>query len=203
MTRHLSYRKVLSTIAGMYLFLVVITVVNAQAQKGTVSDNPIEIGSKDAPLKLEVFYDMQCISCAAFHPILKAALAKYQNQLQVTFRHFPISFHDKAFLAGIAVEAANQQGKGFEMIDVLLSYQNEWAWTPKFKGMIDGYAEKMGLDMAKFRPATNGTQAEGRIIMDMERGRQLKLNSVPSVFLNGKLLTYPEAMDLEETIRNR
>ena len=119
MTRRIA--KLFSTFAVSFLIVIVLTPAYPQIQRATDYNSPIRLGPDNAPIKLEVFYDMQCPSCASFHPNLKAVLVKYQGKLQVTFRHFPIWLHDKAFLAGIAVEAANQQGKGFEMIDILLS----------------------------------------------------------------------------------
>jgi protein-disulfide isomerase len=186
------------TIVSWFVVVAAVSSISVYGQNRPGGDNPIQIGRKDAPIKIEVFYDMQCPSCFAFHPVLKAALAKYKDSLFITFRHFPISLHDKAFLAAVAVESANRQGKGFEMIDMLLSNQNEWAWTSKFREFIDGYATRIGLDMTKFRAISNG--AEGQVLLDMERGKALKLDSVPSVLLNGRLLSYPDAMKLDEVI---
>ena len=202
MTKYLLNGRSLINIVGVCLTITLIAAAEALAQGSNIGDDPIQVGRKDAPIKLEVFYDMQCPSCANFHPILKAAIAKYQDQLLVTFRHFPISFHDKAFLAGMAVEAAKQQKKGFEMLDMLLLNQAEWAWSPKFRAKIDAYAKKLGLDLRKFRADLNGSQAEGRMIKDMERGKQLKVGAAPTVFLNGRILAYPDAMNLDEVISN-
>jgi protein-disulfide isomerase len=164
---------------------------------------PITIGLPDAPFKLEVFYDMQCPSCGAFHPQLKAALEKYPNKIYVTFRHFPLSMvHDKSFMASLAVEAANQQGKGYQMIDMLLSKQSEWSYTAKYQDILIRYAAELQLDVPKFRGDWLGSRMIGPVITDMERARSLNLGWTPGVYLNGKLLSFPESLEIENIISN-
>jgi protein-disulfide isomerase len=166
-------------------------------------DSPIQVGRPDSSYQIVVYYDMQCPSCAAFHPKLKQVLEKFPDKIFVTFRHFPLtSMHDKAFLGAIAVEAANEQGKGSEMIDILLTNQSEWGLTAKFMDFFVSYAEKLGLDVAEFRKSIFGSRAIGPVIMDLERARSIGLKWTPSVFLNGKLLTFPESMELEKIILN-
>src|SRR6478735_6415099 len=101
MIKPLPNKKAIITMIGIVFVLLYLNAIRVQAQTAQVKNEPVQIGSSDAPIKIEVFYDMQCPSCASFHPVLKATLSKFQNKLYVTFRHFPISFHDKAFISGL------------------------------------------------------------------------------------------------------
>jgi protein-disulfide isomerase len=165
-------------------------------------EQPIRIGRPDAPFKLEVFYDLQCPSCGDFHPKLKAAFEKYPDKMFITFRHFPLMMHDKSFMASMAVAAAQQQGKGYEMMNTLLSNQSEWSNTTKYRDMIFIYAAKLGMDVPKFRKDWFGSQLIGHVITDMERAKSMGVNWTPCVFLNGKELNYSDALGIENIISN-
>ena len=50
----------------------------------------------------------------------------YGENIRTAYRHFALSFHDKAPITGEAAEAAGAQGKFWEMHDLLYERQQEW-----------------------------------------------------------------------------
>jgi protein-disulfide isomerase len=118
------------------------------------------------------------------------------------FRHFPLNIpaHDKAILAAKVVEAANLQDKGIQMLDMVLANQKNWTADPRAKIIFLGYATKLGLDLRLFRKDLESDSAFYRIANDIALAQNLKLNSTPSVFLNGKMITFAEAENIEEKI---
>lgn len=162
--------------------------------------NPFSKGDSDAPFQIEVFYDFQCPSCAVFHKTLMEVAEKHGDKIRITIRHFPLSVHDKAFDAAIAVEAAGDQGKFWEMAGLLLTNQSKWSNSKNYREIFARYAKSLDLDVERFSEFTVQSVNGARINSDIQRARSLELGSLPSVILNGRLLTFVESTELEEII---
>lgn len=115
------------------------------------SNNKNSIGDPNAPVKIVEFADMQCPACRAAQPILNSVLEKHQGQVYFVFRHYPLSTHKNARTAARAVEAAAQQGKIWEMVDLLYTKQPEWSESSDAKDLFARYAQELGLDVEKFK----------------------------------------------------
>lgn len=163
------------------------------------ASDPLHFGNPDAQMKIEVFIDLQCPACADYNERLRAVEEKYPKKVQIIFRHFPLAMHDKAMIAARAVEAANEQGKGLQMTDLMFANQKLWSDDPKVK-MFAGYARRLGLDLDRFSRNFDSEAILNRVQQDIARARSLKLNSTPTVFIDGKELTYPEALEIEKIV---
>src|SRR5574338_728608 len=78
-----------------------------------LGDNP------DAALTVIEYSDFQCPFCAQLAPVLEELQADHPEDVRIVFRHFPIPNHPLALLGAQASEAAGQQGKFWEMHDLL------------------------------------------------------------------------------------
>ena len=155
------------------------------------------IGSPTAKVTIEEFADFQCPSCAVAHPVLKDVQAAFAGNPNVrfVFRHLPLSIHDKAYDAAVAVEAAGMQGqpKFWAMMDQLMSNQQTWAAQgANHRDIWRGYAEKIGLDVQKWQDDMAGFGAKGRVDMDIQRARGIGVSSTPSVYINGRLIPFSD-----------
>lgn len=166
------------------------------------ANSPIHFGNPDAKFKIEIFVDFQCPTCASYNESLKAVEEKYPDKIQITIRHFPLPIpaHDKAIIAARAVEAACKQAKCIEMVNLILAKQRNWATNVRARQLFTQYARKLRLDMKQYKHDFDSQETLNRIEQDYARARSLKLDSVPSVILNGKLMNYVESLDLEEII---
>src|SRR5262249_32629086 len=81
-------------------------------------------GKPDAPVTIIEFTDYQCPSCGALHPIIQQLVGEYGEKLRLVIRDFPLDRHENAFKAAEAAEAAGEQGKYWEYIDILFRNQN-------------------------------------------------------------------------------
>jgi len=139
-----------------------------------------------AKVTLVEFGDYQCPACAAAHPVLKQIVEAYKDNPDFTFvfRNFPLTeIHNAAEISSEAAEAAAEQGKFWEMHDLLYEKQSEWAGS-QAEGFLIGYAESLGLDVTKFRQALDQQKFANVIKTDRADGEALKINSTPSFFLN-------------------
>jgi protein-disulfide isomerase len=149
------------------------------------------LGAPTATVTVEEFADFQCGTCAAKHPVAKEIISAYGSRIKFIFRHFPLTtIHDKAYDAAVAAEAAGMQGRFWDMQNQLFTNQSSWSTADpvKFRGILEEYAQKIGLDVEKFKTDMAGLAAKTRVDLDMQRGRSLKVNSTPSFFVNGRPL---------------
>jgi protein-disulfide isomerase len=145
------------------------------------------LGPANAPAKLEEFGDFECPPCGLLHPILVEMKREFGDQLQITFREFPLQQpHPHAVAAASAAEAAGLQGKFWEMHDLLYEHQKDWHEAFDVRPMFEGYAKQIGLDVNRYNLDVNGDVVARRITADGARGHELGVNGTPTVFLNGK-----------------
>ena len=143
-------------------------------------------------VEMVVFSDFQCPACRMFAHFLQDLRARYEGELSITFRHFPLdavcnplvkdSPHPLACEAAVAAEAARSQGAFDAYHDALFAADLTDA------GSFDHIAVELGLDMERFRRDRSDPTSRARVDEDVALGIELGLNSTPSVFLNGKLV---------------
>jgi protein-disulfide isomerase len=146
-----------------------------------------KLGPDSAPVHLEEFGDFQCPPCGLFHPILEEMRRQFGDQLQVTFREFPLApAHQHAIAAASAAEAAGLQGKFWEMHDLLYEHQKDWKDAFDIRPIFEGYAKQIGINVDRYKQDVDGDQVGRRITQDGNRGHSLGVKGTPTVFLNGR-----------------
>ena len=184
------------------LFTIFITVSAVFAQtEPTGADPALTKGRADAPVKIEVFNDYQCPTCAVFDKRLRAVHNKYPRKVQIIYRSYPLTMiHKHAQAAALAVEAAGKQGRFAEMMGILYRNQSKWANFNSTTRTFRNYAKRIGLNIRRFNRDIKSEQVSSRVEADHKRALSLNLTSTPSIFLNGKLLTFAEQGQLEEMV---
>src|SRR5438552_135127 len=144
-------------------------------------------GPENAQVTLVEFGDYQCPSCGAYHPFVKEILNRYPQQVRLEFHHFPlISIHPNSMAASKAAEAAGEQGHYWEMHDALFEYQTQWSTQPDPKPYFAAMANRIGINAQIFLQAMDSPQLQERILKDVERGEDAKVDSVPTFFIDGQ-----------------
>ncbi len=108
----------------------------------------------------------------------------YQGKVNFTFRHFPLMrIHQKALKAAEAAVGAAQEGKFFEMHEMMIYHR-------KHLGLISlkSYAKEIGISNKSFlNNLINGKY--GLFVQDdLKYGIELGVKEVPAFFINGKRL---------------
>jgi protein-disulfide isomerase len=154
-------------------------------------------GPQNAPVTLTEFGDYQCPSCGYYAPIVLEVLHRYPNQVKLEFHHYPlVSLHQWAMPAALAAEAAADQGKFWEMHDMLYSNQDKWSKSQNAEVEFLAYANQIGLDANKFMQSMHSPAVQQRVLADVSRATDAKINETPTFFLNGeKLTTRPASAD--------
>lgn len=148
-------------------------------------------GSKTPKATLVEYGDFQCPACGAYYPMIEEVFAEYKDRISFTFRHFPLSQHQNALPAAYAGEAAGAQGKFWEMYDLLYKNQTEWSESTTASTIFAGYAQKLGLNMAKYKIDVNSAAVKARVESSKQSGVMSSLDHTPTFFLNGKMATNP------------
>jgi protein-disulfide isomerase len=141
-------------------------------------------GKADAKLAIVEFSDFQCPFCRRVNPTLEQIEKEYGDKVRIVFKHLPLEMHAKAPAAHAAAEAAHQQGKFWEMHDLIFSNQD--AMSPE---KYVEYAKQLKLDVAKFEKDLASGQVKARIDADMQEAGRLGVTGTPAFFVNGRFLS--------------
>lgn len=150
-------------------------------------------GSKTPKATLVEYSDFQCPACGAYYPMLEEMFAEYKDKISFTYRHFPLAQHKNALPAAYASEAAGAQGKFWEMADMLFKNQAEWSEEVTAPAIFEGYAKKIGLDMAKYKTDVKSDAVKAKVERDLQSGKLSRIDHTPTFFINGKLSDNPRS----------
>lgn len=151
------------------------------------------LGSPTAAVTVEEFADYQCPTCAVVHPKMQEIVKIYGNRIKFIYRSFPLTqIHRNAYAAAVAAEAASLQGKFWEMQNQLFPTQKEWSNSAEAPKLFESYAQKIGLDVAKYQNDVLGLAAKSRVDADMMRGRKIGISGTPSIYINGTSVPFEQ-----------
>jgi protein-disulfide isomerase len=155
-------------------------------------------GPETAQVTLVEFSDLQCPACKAIQPLVQEVSKQYPDKVRVVYRHFPLTqVHPYATLAAQASEVAAEQGKFWEMHDKLFATQSDWAELDseeKATEKFAEYAQELQIDKATFLARIQASEVKQRVADDAALAAELKLNSTPTLFVNGKKVTAPQQL---------
>jgi protein-disulfide isomerase len=139
------------------------------------------LGTAHAHVTIVEYGDFECPICKQAAPALKLLRERFAGQLRFAWRHFPLEeVHPHAMLAAEAAEGAGAQGKFWEMHDLLFADQAHL----KHKH-LEGHAERLELDMSRFRAELDEHVYLQRVREHIESGRRSHVRGTPGLFLNG------------------
>lgn len=132
--------------------------------------------------------DFQCPACKAYFPLVKEVKEKYKADIIFQFRNFPLeSIHQNARASARAAEAANLQGKFWEMHDALYENQDSWKDSSNPLTIFSSLAKQAGVaDSAKFEEDYRSSAVNAVINADLQEAQKLGASSTPTFILDGK-----------------
>jgi protein-disulfide isomerase len=149
------------------------------------------VGGPEDGVVLLSYGDFECPYCRDAFPTLQTVLSRMGDQVAFAFRHFPVAAqHPHAEHAAQAAEAAAEQGRFWEMHDLL--YQRQHALED---ADLVGYAEALGLDAARVEEELREGRHAWRVLEDVESGQRSGVQSTPALFIDGE--RYDGVYDVE------
>ena len=135
------------------------------------------------------FLDFECEACRAAYPFVEDLRQTDAGQVTFVVRYFPIDSHANARNAAHAVEAAARQGRFEDMYAQMYETQTQWGERRDSQAAVfRGFAQDMGLDMARFDADVDSPDVAERVQRDVDDGLALGVSGTPTFFLDGRIL---------------
>ncbi len=137
-------------------------------------------GGQDAPVTIMVFSAFACPHSAEARKQLDQLQAKYPGRIDVVYKHMPLGA-GAAYLPHEAALAAGEQGKFWEMHDALYDRPGDGETDVKVLAL----AERLKLDLPRFRAALAQPAGAARIAGDLAEARALRVTGTPTYYIGG------------------
>ncbi len=153
------------------------------------------LGSKTAPVVVEVFSDFQCPACKSLYDATNRNLMdSYVNtgKVYLIHRDFPLPMHSHSKVAAQYSRAAAQIGKLEAVEDVLFQNQEKW----EASGDVDGTVAKVlsPAEMTKVRALVKSGAVDALITKDQAIGNNTyRVNQTPTTVFHANGQTFPYA----------
>ena len=161
----------------------------APVARTIATENSPSRGNLNAPVTVVMFSDFQCSHCAATHPVLQKVIGEYKDKIRFVVRDFPlVSIHGNAFNAALAANAAKNQGKFFEYIEILYKNQDNLD-----KESLKKYAASLNLNLKQFELDLNDEKNAAAVQKDVADGESYGIRSTPTILSTAsKRVTFPK-----------
>jgi protein-disulfide isomerase len=152
------------------------------------------LGSKNAPVVMEVFSDFQCPACKTlFVSTNRQLMDNYVStgKVYLIHRDFPLPMHSHSKVAAQYSRAAAQIGKLEAVEDVLFQNQEKWEQS----GDVDGTVATVlsSSEMTKVRALIKAGTLDAAIAKDQALGNTYRVNQTPTTIFHSNGQTFPYA----------
>jgi protein-disulfide isomerase len=114
-------------------------------------------------------------------PTVKKIMDTYKGKVRLVVKNYPYIYRDYSHIAAEASLAARDQGKYWEMHDLLLKR------SPKLdRASLIQYANELGLDAKKFTESLDAKKHVQEIERDKKLAVDMDLYNTPTFFINGR-----------------
>jgi cyclophilin family peptidyl-prolyl cis-trans isomerase/protein-disulfide isomerase len=154
-----------------------------------VSGADFSIGAADSPVTIIEYCDFQSPGCGVTASVM-SELMRNHEQVRFVFRPLPlIGITDKAEKSVLAALAADEQGKFWEMYDLLFTRHGEWVnlTTGEFDAWMSRVSPQAGIDADELRAAMNAAETTARMMSMYDAAKQLEIPAVPLILINGAI----------------
>jgi cyclophilin family peptidyl-prolyl cis-trans isomerase/protein-disulfide isomerase len=154
-----------------------------------ISEADYVFGPANAPITIIEYCDFQAPICRSMAAVVGNLSVNHPDKIRLVFRPVPlIGQLDKTELAVQAAISAGDQGKFWEMYDVLFVKSDQWdAFTPEqFETWVTEEASGLGIDGSQFQAGMKSQETVDRMNSMFTSARNVGLQAVPLLIINGK-----------------
>ena len=151
-------------------------------------------GAQDPVFTIMDYSDFQDPRSALFAAAADQLLEENPDKVRLVSRMFPlIGISDKSAIATQAAEAAAEQGKYWEIRDLLYKQQADWSSlnVEDFQQWLAAQASSLDLDVEQFKTDMKRDDIVDRVQKAWEDGQKMGLPGTPLVILNGQIYGGP------------
>ncbi len=136
--------------------------------------------NSNAPVTIVEFFDYQCPFCLKTNSAVEEAIKNHPGKVRLVLKNLPLSIHPDSTLAHQAALAAGEQGRFWEMHDLLFANNNKI----KLPDLLH-YAQQLHLDVPRFQKALESGRFRHVIADDLAMAHGLGISATPTFFING------------------
>ena len=155
-------------------------------------------GAENPIVTIMEYSDYQDVRSGLFAKVIDQLLEEHPNEVRVVSRSFPlISVNDKAALAAQAAEAADEQGKFWEMHHLLFAQQENWVnlSVEDFEQWLAAQGSALGMNMEQFQADLKREDIADQVQQAWEGGQKIGLPGTPLILINGQIYGGPRNHD--------
>ena len=212
-------RKKLLIIGGIVLVVVVIALLVVLPSIRGIQNQSVQLppegaypsatrntlGDPTAKVKVEEFFDYNCIHCQDFALGQEGEIIeKYVKTGKVYYESNPFPFMAAtSFTAANAAECAADQNKYWEYKKTVFLNEKGGYPQPLADSSLRAYAESLKLNMTDFDSCYSSNKYNDEIQKRLDYGSSQGVNGTPSFLVNGKLVSANEVQSaIEEALAN-
>jgi len=200
--------KLITLCMAVVLGLVLASAADVKAGQSAASvpdiDPRVAVGSRNAPIVMEVFSDFQCPACKTlFMTTNRQVMENYVStgKVYLIHRDFPLPMHAHSQVAAQYSRAAAHIGKFEPVEQALFDNQERWEQTGDIDGTVAAVLSP--AEMTKVRALVKGGTLNPLIQKDLALGKIYNVNQTPTTVFHAKGQTYPYAGVMSyEILRN-
>ena len=151
------------------------------------------LGSPTAPVEVIEFADFECPGCGQFatltEPDIRTRLVN-TGQVRMRFMDFPLSIHRNTWDASLAASCANEQGKFWEMHDLIFQNQDKWNGeaTKRPRRPLGDLAKGLGLDMTKYNSCMDAEKYRPQVQANLQEGERRQVQQTPTFVIGTQMV---------------
>jgi len=151
--------------------------------------DPVE-GPANAKVTIVEGFEFACPYCQQAHPVVEELKQSFPNDVRVVAKYLVV--HQPAIPGGLAVCAANKQGKYSAMKDAIWSQ----AWGPDGRPIMEklspesmlAMAKTLGVDEAKFKEDMDSPECRAWLEKSQKTLQSVGQTGTPGFYVNGRPL---------------
>lgn len=143
------------------------------------------LGSDSAPVEIVEFADFECPACATYanliEPDVRSRLVN-TGQARVRFIDFPLEVHRNTWAAHLAAWCAGDQGKFWEMHDLIYMNQDRWNGeaTRNPERVLEPLARQAGVNPEQYKACMDSRKFIPQIRANYDESIRQQIQSTPS-----------------------
>lgn len=162
------------------------------------------VGPENATTVVRFYSDFQCPACRAAESSARYAIDKYKDRIKFVWKDFPLlSIHPNARPAANAARCAQDQGKFWEMKDLLFEQQASWKDSRNSSEDFKALALRLGLDVERFNTCLVERTFDDRVMETYEEGVRNGVDRTPTVFIGDERRFGMTPAEWDQALANR
>ena len=152
-------------------------------------------GPEDAPVTIVKFADFECSYCRYMDLNVRPLVKKYEGKIRWVMKHYPMNgdcnfrmgserMHEHACTSATASHCAGEQGKFWEMHDLLYDNQQDLG-----EESYAAHAKSLELNMEQWSACRRSGETREKIRRDVKIAAKAGIKGTPRAYVNGRLVS--------------